>query len=364
MLCENGKPIQAISFSKAWVDENPNMAQYMSQHKNHPCSSTGIKEAILAGVIEPPQITKAEIDDRSKGDILSKTFVVLQTTWFIIQCIARWSIENSVTELELITLGFAMLNGITYALWWNKPQNVGVPVYLEINSKAAKTHPLNTEPVDGASITKPKSGIELPHIDTDSMTESIRDQSYLPRKLKEDWSSSTGIQILWTVLCRIIVGFSRPLSKLSGPGYEYVRKGDLRVSMFFAEPKENGMLASGSSFILIISTLFGCAHLIPSFFIEYPSRTEMWLWRIFGTLITAQPSLLLIVSRLDLEGMSSAGLFKRLIILPVISLPAILGIPLYLFSRLALITLAFLSLRILPPNAHLTIDWLGFIPHL
>ncbi len=36
-----------------------------------------------------------------------------------------------------------MLNGVTYALWWNKPQNVRVPVYLEM--KACHPAPSQSE---------------------------------------------------------------------------------------------------------------------------------------------------------------------------------------------------------------------------
>ncbi|KAF9471545.1 hypothetical protein BDN70DRAFT_819844, partial [Pholiota conissans] len=79
---------------------------------------------IKEGVISPPRLMEEDIQDRSKGDIISKTLIILQTTWFIVQCLARWSQHLPLTELEIVTLGFAMLNGITYALWWNKPQNV------------------------------------------------------------------------------------------------------------------------------------------------------------------------------------------------------------------------------------------------
>ena len=109
MLCENGQPVQTLSFD-------------------------AIKDKISNNTIEPPKISEAEIADRSKGDVISKTVVILQTTWFISQCIAQWSISIPITELEVMTLGFAMLNGFTYVLWWNKPQNVGVPVFLEMKA--------------------------------------------------------------------------------------------------------------------------------------------------------------------------------------------------------------------------------------
>ena len=111
MLCEDGMPIQTLGFES-------------------------LTEKIGANIIKAPKITQAEIEDRSKGDVISKIIVILQTTWFISQCISRWSTRLPVTELEVVTLGFAMLNGITYALWWHKPQNAGVPVYLEAKAQS------------------------------------------------------------------------------------------------------------------------------------------------------------------------------------------------------------------------------------
>ena len=84
------------------------------------------------GKIEWPTITEDEIADRSKGDYLSKTIVLIQTTWFIVQCIARKVYSLDVTELEVVTLAFATLTGIIYYFWWDKPLDVrcSIPVQL------------------------------------------------------------------------------------------------------------------------------------------------------------------------------------------------------------------------------------------
>ena len=84
------------------------------------------------GKIDFPLITEEEIEDRSKADSLAKVIAVSQTTWFIAQCISRTAQGLITTEIELITLAFAALNGILYFLWWNKPLNVKccVPVFL------------------------------------------------------------------------------------------------------------------------------------------------------------------------------------------------------------------------------------------
>ncbi|KAF5366387.1 hypothetical protein D9758_009776 [Tetrapyrgos nigripes] len=84
----------------------------------------------LSMFLDSPElrITAEEIWDKSKGDVLAKGFVILQTTWFILQCIARVSQGSTITQLEALTLAFAALNVVIYGLWWNKPQGVERPV--------------------------------------------------------------------------------------------------------------------------------------------------------------------------------------------------------------------------------------------
>ena len=69
-------------------------------------------------------IKEEYIQDRSKGDGLAKALVIMQTSWFVIQCIARKAEGFAITQLELVTVALAVLNGIMYFLWWNKPLDV------------------------------------------------------------------------------------------------------------------------------------------------------------------------------------------------------------------------------------------------
>ncbi len=158
------------------------MSGYAKSHKAGSLPGIGLKELIVAGNIETPRTTAAEIEDRSKGDIISKTFVVLQTTWFVAQCIARWATRISVTELEIITLAFALLNGITYLLWWNKPQNVGVPVYLEIKTPTKEY--AEDGSLSGPNDVEEDSAVELSRIATDP-GENIRTSEELEHLVKE-----------------------------------------------------------------------------------------------------------------------------------------------------------------------------------
>jgi hypothetical protein len=75
---------------------------------------------VLAKGIEI-NVTEDEIANTAKGDALSKTIFVVQSSWFVVQCITRAVQGLALTELELTTLALASLNGITLLLWWKKP---------------------------------------------------------------------------------------------------------------------------------------------------------------------------------------------------------------------------------------------------
>jgi len=85
----------------------------------------------LTGNGDFPRISKAEIEDKSKGDAIAKVFVIMQTVWFVAHCITRGVHGLPITELELVSLAFVALNLTIYVLWWDKPQSVryGARVY-------------------------------------------------------------------------------------------------------------------------------------------------------------------------------------------------------------------------------------------
>ena len=86
--------------------------------------------------ISMPNTTVDEIQDWSKGDVLFKLITILQTSWFIIQCIARGQQGLALTELELVTLALASLNAVTFAIWWHKPLGVQEPVKIYVKTEA------------------------------------------------------------------------------------------------------------------------------------------------------------------------------------------------------------------------------------
>ena len=85
-------------------------------------------ELLTAGKIEFPTLSVEEIEDRSKADAFSKTIALGQTSWFVAQCISRRAQHLDLTLIELLTLSLAVLNGLMYFLWWNKPLDIRCPV--------------------------------------------------------------------------------------------------------------------------------------------------------------------------------------------------------------------------------------------
>ncbi|EIW81937.1 hypothetical protein CONPUDRAFT_18021, partial [Coniophora puteana RWD-64-598 SS2] len=71
--------------------------------------------------IGPIDITKEEINDMSKLNVLSKGVAIIQILWFVTQLIARNALSFSITPLEIGTMAFGLLSVLTYVLWMCKP---------------------------------------------------------------------------------------------------------------------------------------------------------------------------------------------------------------------------------------------------
>ena len=90
-----------------------------------------LKALLRKGLISFPTVTREEINDKSKGDALSKGIASLQLVWFIVQIIARAVQGLAITELELTTAALAGLNSAMYLFWWSKPLDVQCPIVLQ-----------------------------------------------------------------------------------------------------------------------------------------------------------------------------------------------------------------------------------------
>jgi hypothetical protein len=317
----------------------------------------------LTGNGDFPRISKREIQDKSKGDFISKGIVILQTGWFVMQCVARRVQGLPITELELATVAFAGLNLVIYVLWRDKPLNVqcGVRVYKK----------------------RPDSRVDDGHVSaTAGFWAALGDAlsklpaacaivEYPEQDIVFDWD-------IWPWPARVLTWpFIKPLDILVG-GYNN-RVGN-RVTTFYPHGwyGRDTNIWPAAMVIAGIGSAFGGIHCIGWSF-TFPSSTERTLWRVASTSITSvpialflagylvdlvDPDLLLALGsnynfpsrrRIRYGHSESTWMFRSYFGLQLF---------LYILSRLLLLMLAFLSLRSLPPEIYYTVHWTSFIPHI
>jgi hypothetical protein len=344
----------------------------------------GLEPYLQRGEID---ITEKEIQDRSRGDVLSKGLVIVQTGWFVFQCIAR-SVEHlPITELELVTLAFATLNFVTYGLWWDKPLSVQCPYrvirkgerILQSHAEGEGDDPGEEErqgEYQGTVLGRSKNiirdiGKTMGTVAWAVPTIFIYRTTAAIRKLSMSNINSHSILAIFrgTVACVREKGiwgaighgawlaYDNSLGKIGymGRGNDDIATGAESVPMFYSGKLAYNMERHATLIASTIATLFGAIHCIAWSF-EFGSHTEKWLWCLSSLAITSIPLIFFIGFRFDThleEGV-------RYLSFPFILLGGIL----YVLARILSLLLPFVSLRSLPPEAYQTVRWTTFIPHI
>ena len=251
--------------------------------------------------------TEDEIKDKGKSDWLAKSLVLLQTSWFIMQCIARAIKHLPVTHLEVVTLAYAAMNFVIYIFWWNKPLNVNRPV--RVFRKSEKTQHWVKKPISRGRLT---------------------------------WE---GIRNGLEMIVKFIAGFQDNDVDLSHVD---------RVPKFWANSAD-GEEGIADPIMLGVGVCFGAIHCTAWDF-SFPSYTELLIWRISSVAITALPIYILLCFFLAAWVDSTNYTPEVILILPPVTL--------YILARAVTLVLAFTSLRDLPLGAYETVHWTTFIPHV
>lgn len=335
-----------------------------------------LKSYLNAGEIE---ITKKEIEDRSKGDTLTKGLVIIQTGWFILQCVARRAEHLPVTELELVTLAFATLSFVTYWLWWHKPLNVQCP-YPVRRKMSRETGEVEDEHKGvWVRFKKGDAFVQVLHTFGPIMAKALDAIRYVVLAIgpacwgavgcvrkNGAWSIWYGMKaIYYVVKPRFNYIFSPFTSMVWGEAGDLAH-GAKRVPTFYAgdlkrdDPIGAANAGTAISASAIMATIFGALHLIAwSFYV--PSYLEQLLWRICSLIITFVPPLWFVHGQL--MGSPNCKLPSWMRKLVLILALRISPIP-YVIARVTLLVLAFMSLRSLPPSAYQAVYWTTLIPHI
>jgi len=356
------------------------------------------------GKIRWPCISMDEIMDRSKRDVFSKGFAVLQTTWFITQCIARAVYGLTITELELATLAFAVLNGLLSFLWWNKPQDVACPspVYLCHPSSMSKRE-AGTQTTDPEYGENPDHDLSFIHSDSSCTTKVSGDEDLNSEndQLLAKKMESTSLKLhtsafaryirrleymVWFSICIVwrpvilmatcnTITDSRPLSvpTFYAPYTDSVNDNSkVDTSWFHNSESLSAIIA------IIVGILFGGIHCIAWSF-TFLSVAERSIWTTSSVFITAVPfawgsiEVLAAPLRLIIKSIKrwydpdskSVGEFSHPSYLRKFhEYTGRITLVVYFASRAALLVLPLIALRSLSPDSLFDINWSSYIPHI
>ncbi|KAK7024470.1 hypothetical protein VNI00_016267 [Paramarasmius palmivorus] len=286
-------------------------------------------------------LTEDEIKDNlSHSDVITKSIAVIQTIWFIMQVIARAVKGLAITELEIVTVGFAILNFGTYFLWWNKPLRVRHPVRVYWR-QTEKSGAGDTNGGKGgiSGVCWEGAGAVVEYIYAIPLFGEILGPENVFRRLL--------LLPLWTPSHIFVVCFEilqdEDDSRLAIPISS--RLDDNPLHLYIA--------------VYGIAALFGAIHCIPWVF-QFPTHTEQLLWRISAVAVAVAP-----VAMGGLHGYLKhvqdrvSNFWDTLALCFTILLSLA-----YTVFRIILLVIAFTALRDLRPSAYQTVQWTTFWPHI
>ncbi|TFK65762.1 hypothetical protein BDN72DRAFT_845142 [Pluteus cervinus] len=358
--------------------------------------------------IDELRLTEKEIQDKSKGDILSKTLVASQTTWFVFECIARLQQGLPLIELEVVTLAFATLNIITYALWWYKPLNVLCPIYIHVLPEAydLSTDDEVTSPSEEAigggetnetELTEGRSSeVQVEPLSASNAVAGMSSSGKgavvgeTERTKKAESGEGFG-KMLVGIVGRIVADIKKDIEKVGWwwmlwkrlikepfvavvwPLWELLNDSNghddaTHVSTFFAQTlfRDDMMLVQAlSSFI---GTIFGAIHFL-SWHSTFPTHVELLLWRTSSITLVVPPFFLLLRAIFTRIYVTTPAGSRRDRIANILypffeKIAFYLGPIPYILARICVLVLAFLTLHDLPHDAFTNVSWTSYIPHL
>ncbi|KAJ7890845.1 hypothetical protein B0H14DRAFT_3700399 [Mycena olivaceomarginata] len=251
-------------------------------------------------------IKEEDIADKSERDAFSKGVALVQGLWFTIQCLARVTQRLPVTELEVATLAFAVIDVFIWLLWWGKPLNVQRPIPVGPAFEAEEAEP------------------ETQHLG------------------------------LLTTFFGLLNGEYSEVNPVSSAS----------VPTFWSMDNDGESVYNPNMLFVIeclVGTVFGTIHWA-AWKTDFPSAAEMRMWRSSALLVTAIPGVLgcsLVAYEFAVNDSIAETVFTA-----IAAFIAVPGIPIYILSRLVLIIVSFTTLRALPPGAFIDVDWSIYIPHV
>lgn len=308
-----------------------------------PITAKQIHWLVTHGYLRFPEVTSAEMADKSKQDTVAKVVTCFQIGYLVLQCVGRAAQRLTVTTMELSALAIVVCSIMTSLCWLHKPSNVRTPIRLRLDTSLDEI--LRKA---GDIAAKPYRQTPLDFIDDLCPSWSLNVQPFMGMP---------------------VAPFERPIPRL----------GNDRL------PNLKGY----QEVILCTATLiYASIHLVGWNF-TFPTITEMILWRVcsmflFGNTVAFwifetsaawyrsgrwQRLFCRIFWKSKLEDVEKARVAREAARVPK-KLPLKAEFwsifPLactYAAARFYLVIEIFLGLRALDASAYFTVNWATYIPH-
>ncbi|KAF7328805.1 hypothetical protein MVEN_02509400 [Mycena venus] len=377
------------------------MGGFVSQSGHHPIVERRQLHPDYLAAIQ--RIRVEDIEYKSKGDSLSKGFILLQGLWFTTQCLARIQQHLVLTELEVATLAFQSVNIFIWLLWWRKPLDAQQPIMLRLTNELTEQR---YEPPESPTITA--DGIKPELSGNSAVSDSVASTSVLPSlsthtddnkllagveggqsslckiwktlRMKLTWFNlALALVSTWfnLVLASVSTCFSLALALASTTNHtvdgihsNFNPESSISVPSFWSMdgPYHEYGIRYYVMVQFVMGTIFGAIHYL-EWNVDFPSVHEMWMWRSYSLAITALPFLLTL--SVILAALYDRKMFHRLggrtqlelILIGVCASAFTILVVAYIVARLILIILSFTTLRALPPGAFVDVNWSIYIPH-
>ena len=325
-----------------------NMGGFILQPRNSqpfPVNAKQLKYLVTRGYITSwPLVTEKEVWDKSKQDRFQKTLTLLQTGWFVLQCLGRAIQHLPMSTLELMTFSFVFCTFASYYQWSDKPLDVESPTIIKIEASTAE---ILVQAGNLPDADKPYSNTPLDFIDNQSPSWLTEIQPHLHFRMGPR---------------------ERPLPRFTNDRF----------------PVIGASLDSILLFMVILA--YCCLHFIAWNF-SFPTRFESILWRA-GCIVIVCTTFIFLACETYQDGhrlgrwerwyiklfpKKSGGLQRidtmekrrreqefiplwEVIIMSPVTI-------MYTLARTYIVVEVFVSLRSLPCGAFDSVQWSNFIPH-
>ncbi|KAA1473473.1 hypothetical protein DENSPDRAFT_839949 [Dentipellis sp. KUC8613] len=293
--------------------------------------ATRVLALMRSGAIDPVPSDVQALWDRSKADALAKFIACVQVVWLMVQCLARTVEGLPMSTLELGTVGYAFITVAAYGFQWHKPKDIRTYTVLQPKAGAAAS---------AGAIPSVRSAVELTPLTTTNNAEdhagSTSGSHECIIRAEEDHANDRNNEL---------VDLERQRSTIPNDSNTPIPAPNISWAAALSIEYERTIVYL---VFAVASPVYGIWHCLAWNF-AFPSRAEMWLWRIDSVVCVTAGTVSLVL----------IWYYNR-------NLTAWLMLLLFahIATRLIILVEMFIGLRSLPAGVFQTVRWTTLIPHI